>query len=195
MKFPDQEPARYQRSLDLWLDGKAAAALALLEPMLDKGDAHAHALAGAIYEFGGDGIEVDFSKAKYCYQLAAESVGALAACFGLARMHFFGKGVERDLASAQEIYSAILEEVDDPAAHIGLARIYLDDQWEPNLPLAEQHLKGPVVSGHVEAYSLMVKLRRKQGRVFSAIYFQICSRLKAAFYVMKDRNDPRLGSA
>ena len=194
MKFPDQEPARYQRSLDLWLDGKAAAALALLEPMLDKGDAHAHALAGAIYEFGGDGIEVDFSKAKYCYELAAES-GALAACFGLARMHFFGKGVERDLASAQEIYSAILEEVDDPAAHIGLARIYLDDQWEPNLPLAEQHLKRPVVSGYVEAYALMVKLRRKQGRVFSAIGFEIRSRLKAAFYVMKDRNDPRLGSA
>jgi len=193
LKFPMRDLQQYRLASQLAEGHKFVASLEALEPLLEKGDAQAHAVAGVIYEFGGEGVAVDFAKAKYCYEFAAGEVGSVGAGLGLSRLYFYGKGVDVDMEYAHTLYSALIKGVDEPLAEIGLARINLHDSWEkPDLVAAEKHLRYGMSRGYVDAFILAASLRRRQGHFVKAMALSINAKLRRFVYLIRDSEDVRL---
>ena len=76
-----------------------------IEPVLaaaDNGNATAQALVGTMYYYGY-GLNQDYKKALFWYELAAES-GEVSAQATLGRMYYLGHAVRQDLVQAHKWY-------------------------------------------------------------------------------------------
>jgi TPR repeat protein len=81
-----------------WERRDFAAALQLLHPLADQGNAEAQMKLGFMY-VTGEGIPQDYAEAVKWFHLAADQGQANAQCF-LGLMYFEGRGVPRDYVSA-----------------------------------------------------------------------------------------------
>lgn len=193
--FPKKDHIRQKIADEHAANEESAAALKELELLLSKGDGQAHALAGIIYEFGGEGVAIDYQKARYCYEFAASAVGSGAAYLGLARIFFHGKGVPVDLDYAHTLYEVLRKDADEPIALLGLARIYLEEDWpHDNTALAEEYIHIAMGKGYVASHLLLAQLLRKQRRHIRAFYESVKGRSLGARLMCIDQGDIRLSS-
>ena len=85
------------------------AALALLQPLADQGNAEAQSTLGFFYA-NGYGVALDYERAVFWYRRAADQSYALAQ--GSLGFHYeYGLGVERDLLRSYVWYSRALARV------------------------------------------------------------------------------------
>src|ERR1700687_5782837 len=125
-QLPETPEIRHRVALDEYERRHFSDALRLACDLIDENFYHANALAGAIFEEGGHGVEQDFEKARFYYQRATETVGSLEGWLGLGRLYFFGKAVPRDFERAAQYYRAADEDADNAIAQLMLGRIYGD---------------------------------------------------------------------
>ena len=195
IQFPINDKIRLRTADDLVAREKASAALRELEPLLARGHAEAHALAGLIYEFGGVGVSQDFDKANYCYEFAARATGSGGACLGLARLHFHGKGRPVDLVFAHLIYESMRAENNEPIAVLGLVRIYLEKGWpHDDLTKAAEYCLSIIEKGYPAAHLLYARVLRKKGCRLRSLYHELAGRILGLRIMLADRGDIRLAS-
>jgi len=99
-----------------------AAAVSLLKPLAEKGDANSQAVLGSIYESAGKGVSQDFVEAAKWYDLASRQGNPLA-LYNLALLYEFGKGVRQDFGAAIDLYRKSSEQ-GNPWAQYNLALHY-----------------------------------------------------------------------
>jgi hypothetical protein len=108
--------------------GEHAAALKLLRPLAEKGNATAQCALGEMHA-KGQGVKRDAAAALKWYRQAAE--GGSAACQShLGAAYEEGRGVKQDLAEARNWYRLAAVEGDVGAQH-SLGRIYYDGLGVP----------------------------------------------------------------
>jgi uncharacterized protein len=88
--------------LSAYKRGDFAAALSLLRPLADQGDASAQVQLGIMYRTGR-GVARDPAEAAKWFRKAADQ-GLITAQSGLANMYEFGEGVARDYGEAAKWY-------------------------------------------------------------------------------------------
>lgn len=125
-------PGAYADTLDDALAarqrGEHAAALKLLRPLAEKGNATAQCELGELHA-KGQGVKRDPAAAVKWYRLAAE--GGSAACQSqLGAAYEDGRAVKQDLAEARKWYGLAAVEGDVRAQH-SLGRIYFDGLGVP----------------------------------------------------------------
>jgi TPR repeat protein len=179
--------------LDEFERGHFNEALRLACALIDENFHHANALAGAIFEEGGHGIEPNFEKARFYYQRATETVGSLEAWLGLGRLHFFGKGVPRNLEKAAEYFRIVDEDADNAVAKLMLGRIYADQGtplYDPKT--ARTYLRQAADKGSVFAHTHLALLERAQGNWLLSLWLRLKAAVLAFSISRKDSGDPRL---
>ena len=77
---------------------------------------------GVIYEIGGYGVEQDYKKALYYYELAAKDDCETAYC-NIANIYKYGRGVKIDIKKAADYYK-ISADKGFPLAQNKIGRIY-----------------------------------------------------------------------
>jgi TPR repeat protein len=108
--------------------GNYRAALRLLRPLAEQGDAHAQALLGTMYA-GGRGVPRDDGEAVR-WLLHAADQGDPAAQFQLGVMYVKGYGVPQDYGEAARWYGLAAEQ-GNPQAQFDLALLYATGEGVP----------------------------------------------------------------
>ncbi len=187
-RIPETPEIRHRIALDEYERGHHKEALRLACALIDEGFNHANALAGAIYEEGGRGVDQDFAKALFYYQRATETVASLEGWLGLGRMYFFGKGVPKDIEDAARYYRVVDQDADNVIAQLMLGRIYGDAQGPLHDPKeARAYLRKAAKNGNAFANTHLAVLERDQGNWLLSMWL----RLKAAALAFSiSKNDP-----
>lgn len=108
--------------------GDYAAAVRLLRPLAEQGDASAQFNLGYVFD-KSQGVTQDYAEAVKWYRKAAEQ-GNAASQFYLGRMYFEGQGVTQDYAEAVRWYSKSAEQ-GIALAQANLAGMYVDGLGVP----------------------------------------------------------------
>jgi uncharacterized protein len=95
--------AEFQVGIDAYNRGDFKTALREWQPMAEQGDARAQFYFGLLYE-NGDGVPLDYAKARQWYEKAAVQGDAKAQLY-LGLQSSFGQGVPMDLVDAYMWYS------------------------------------------------------------------------------------------
>ena len=95
--------AEFQVGMDAYNRGDFKTALREWQPMAEQGDARAQFYFGLLYE-NGDGVPLDYAKARQWYEKAAVQGDAKAQLY-LGLQSSFGQGVPMDLVDAYMWYS------------------------------------------------------------------------------------------
>lgn len=92
----------YIAGVDAYRHGEYGAALSILRPLAEKGDAQAQYWLAQMYQ-NGFGVPEDMTAAADWYRKAAAQ-NLQSAQKQLADQYYLGKGVEKDYAAAAELY-------------------------------------------------------------------------------------------
>jgi TPR repeat protein len=95
--------ADFQAGMDAYNRGDFSTALREWQPLAEKGDASAQFSLGLSYE-NGDGVPVDYAKARQWYEKAADQGDAKAQLY-LGLQSSFGQGVPMDVVDAYMWYT------------------------------------------------------------------------------------------
>jgi TPR repeat protein len=95
--------ADFQAGMDAYNRGDFKTALREWQPLTEQGDARAQFYFGLLYE-NGDGVPLDYAKARQWYEKAAAQGDAKAQLY-LGLQSSFGQGVPMDLVEAYMWYS------------------------------------------------------------------------------------------
>ena len=95
--------AEFQVGIDAYNRGDFKTALREWQPMAEQGDARAQFYFGLLYE-NGDGVPLDYAKARQWYEKAAVQGDAKAQLY-LGLQSSFGQGIPMDLVDAYMWYS------------------------------------------------------------------------------------------
>jgi TPR repeat protein len=192
-RLPESPELRHRLALDRFEAGDVLESLRLARSLIDEGFPHAYTLAGAILEQGGPGVEQDFGGARFYYERAVETAGAVEGWLGLGRLYFFGKGVNRNLDKATQIYKAVEADAQNPVAQLMLGRIHADPEssmFDPDV--ARNYLATAAKHGLVFAYAHLAALEGRQGRIMHSVAYRAKAVLLALLISLKDRNSPQL---
>jgi TPR repeat protein len=193
LNFPAGKSKRFQSAIEAYKRGDFREALELATSLIDKGDAHANTLAGAIYEKGGNGVEQDFEKAKFYYQMAVDEVGAAESWLALGRLHYYGKGMPRDYEKAFYYYSVVDEDTENSIAYLMLGRMYMDGTGvEKNLSKASEYFEKAIKKGAVFGYTYLGMLEKSRGHILRSIFLRGKAAYLAFRITLHDPNDSRL---
>lgn len=187
LNFPRSNNQRLDAVVALYERGEYGTALKEAIALIDEGCGHANTLVGAIYERGGDGVKQDYEKAKYYYQMAVDSVGAVEAWLALGRLHYFGKGMQPDYEKAFYYYSVIDQDTENAVAYLMLGQMYLEGKGVPkNIDRARDYFIKAENRGSVFALTYQGLLEKECGHRLKSIWL----RLKAAYqvFVISKRN-------
>lgn len=120
----------------------AKKASQIFKELVDKGDNEAYVYLGALYEFGGNNLEIDYVKSKYYYEKSIELVGAVEAYYGLARLYYYGKGVSKDYEESLYIYKKVYNEYEDSFSPYLIGKMYLYGYGvDKDVLMAEKYLR------------------------------------------------------
>jgi TPR repeat protein len=97
-------------------ENKAQKALDILLPLAKLNNAEAQNLLGELYHFGGEGVPVDYQKAREWYLKAVKGGNGVAANH-LGRLYLNGEGVQKDEKEAEAWYKKGMELGDEAAKH------------------------------------------------------------------------------
>lgn len=193
LDFPKSNNKRFDAALLAYRNKQLRVALEEAISSIDSGYGHANTLVGAIYEKGGGGVEQDFDKAKFYYQMAVDEVGAVEAWLALGRFHFFGKGMPVDYEKAFFYYSTVDQDTENAVAYLMLGRMYREGKGvKKDLTKAKEYFLKAKAKGSVFALTHLALLEGDCGRHLASMLL----RFKAAFlaFVITRQNpfDPRL---
>jgi TPR repeat protein len=194
--LPETPELRHRKALDAYEAKDYPSALKMALALVDEDFYHANALAGVIYEEGGNGVEQDLEKARFYFERATETVGSLEGWLALGRIYFFGKGVPKDYSKALSIYRIVEEDSDNAIGQLMLGRMYRDGLGVPrDFAKAKEHLCRAADKGNVIAVSELGIVERAQGNLWGGFRFWLRSRLLAFAIMRRDPTDSRLRSS
>ena len=94
----DHPSEGYTQANEAYLKGEYPKAIALLRPLVEKGEAGPQSLLGLIY-MNGQGVPADYARAKELYRASAAQ-GNREGQFGPGYLYATGKGVHKSLTDA-----------------------------------------------------------------------------------------------
>jgi TPR repeat protein len=196
LSFPRSDNQRFNAAISLYAKGKYSAALKEVITLINEGYGHANTLAGAIYERGGDGVEQDYEKAKYYYQMAVDTVGAVEGWLALGRLHYFGKGMHPDYEKAFYYYSVVDQDTENAVAYLMLGQIYLEGKGVPkNLEKARDYFSKAASKGSVFALTYQGLLEKECGNNFKSLWLRLKAAYRAFVITKHNPSDVRLRRA
>jgi len=161
--------------------------------LIDDGLDEAYAFVGAIYEFGGKDVKIDYEKARFYYEKSIEKFGAVESYLGLARIYFYGLGVEKDYCKAFELYQVLSEDNDNMFANYMLGKMYVEGLCvDQNYILAKEFFNKSWNKGYVFSLTQIAALEKVLGNRFKSWILRAKAGLKAFFIERKNINDPRV---
>lgn len=153
---PNERDVIYQRSIDEYNGGDAAAAVLWCERAAHLGHITAMCTLGAHY-LVGEGIAADSMRAAGWFIKAAEAGDAKAQC-NLAVLFLNGIGVTKDEAAAKE-WCKVSAEAGEADGQHNLACMFLNGEGGPvDLIQARKWFSQAAAQGHTDAKSALNKL-------------------------------------
>jgi Sel1 repeat-containing protein len=120
LPLPDRDEIR--GALEALRAKEGEKALALLKPLLDKGDSQAALIAGEIYLLGHGGVPINYAAARQMLEVAAQD-GHVDALYNLGSMYDRAQGVPRDPVEAIKWFKLAADQRDN-VAQFNLAVLY-----------------------------------------------------------------------
>ena len=193
IQFPHPQDDSLQEALRYFCDETADTALEKLISLIDSGNNYAYAFVGSIYEIGGRGVKVDYSKALFYYEKSIEEVNSVLANQALGRMYYYGLGVEKDYKKSLGYYQNIDDEMEDAITNLMLGKFYYyGNSVDKDLEQAKLHYMKAIALGNVHAITRLAILESDSGNIFTSVVM----RLKALYFtiklMIKNSNDIRL---
>lgn len=196
LQFPKTIDAKLIEVLDAHDQDDDVSALEKCLLLIDEGCTEAYVFAGAFYEKGSKGIDVDFSKARFYYERSIEECGAVEAYLGLARIYYYGRGVEVDHCKALSFYERVVNETDNAVASLMLGRIYEQGLClERNLEKAKEYYQRAWDAGHVLGLTHLGLIEQKTGNYLRGILLRIRAGYLGFKTAVKNPYDWRLRSS
>ena len=182
-------PKNHKERFDL------AAALAKSEPekalveanlLIAEGYWHAYTIVGLIYE-----RQYDFAKALDAYKFGAETVGAVEAWLGVARISMCLS--PPDYAEALACYQHLANEGNEMIAWLMLGVIYQQGYGvNVDFEISERCLKRAAVQGSVPASVHLARISSMNGRRVRGFIILTMARVKAMAIALDNIDDERL---
>jgi TPR repeat protein len=162
----DASNPEYRQALALIRQEDGAAALRILDDLAERGDGHAFALRGTLFDFGFAGVGKDPARAASDYQAAIDLCGADAAARGMAKLLYQGRGVARDLEESFRYYHACAVHTPDPMCRLATGLMLATGEGTTKDPQAAiPFLVEAAEHGYLEAHDALVAIYRAQGNV------------------------------
>lgn len=193
LNFPKGDNQRYNAALDLYEMGSHREALDQSIALINDGYGHANTLAGIIYEKGGQGVNQDFQKALFYYEMAVDEVGAVEAWLALGRIYYFGKSVPQNYEKAFYYYSVVDEDTENLVAYLMLGKMYLDGTGvKKNLIKAREYFQKAVKKEAVFGNTYLAMLEQEQGNILKSLFLRLKAAYLAFWITHQNPNDSRL---
>lgn len=191
--FPRNANQRFDDALDSIKKGGCLSALKEAIDLINAGYGHANTLAGAIYEKGCVGIEHDYEKAKFYYQMAVDTVGSVEAWLALGRLYFLGKGMPENYEKAFYCYSVVDEDALNAVASLMLGRLYFEGKGvRKDIEKAKKYFAKSANMGSVFALTYLGQVAWKQGHILASIWYRSKAAILALLITLHDSSDTRL---
>ncbi len=133
----------------------------------------AHLLMGLIYEFGGDGIEVDLSRAIEHYRMMAYAISSPIGCIHLARA-LMKQGKESYPTALRYLQEAD-RDGSTPELNLAYAKYY-ETAPAPNYEAARQYYLKAALRGRFMGFFGYAAMSRRLGQWFRAFLVD-CTRI------------------
>jgi len=117
--------AEFDAIIDSLLDAPNEVAVQRVKKLAERGDGHAHAVLGVVYETGLYGVDRDESLALDHYNKAVVSARSLEGWLGVARLTLRHARHQDDFKTAERIYAEIGDEAERAEPWLALGRIAL----------------------------------------------------------------------
>lgn len=198
LSFPHSDNERFDAAINLYAIGKYSTALKEAIILINEGYGHANTLAGAIYEKGGDGVEQDYEKAKFYYQMAVDTAGSVEGWLALGRLHYFGKGMQPDYEKAFYYFSVVDQDSKNGniVAYLMLGQMYLGGKGvSKNLGKARDYFSKAASKGSVFALTYQGLLEKECGNYFKSLWLRLRAAYRAFVITKRNPSDARLRRA
>ncbi|WP_147455593.1 hypothetical protein [Solilutibacter pythonis] len=164
-----------RRAQDAFHDWKASIALAALEEVLQvegsPDDAAAYLLKGLIFEFGGEGVQVDLAKAVENYRAASYLIGGL----GLIPFLYLARALmKQGVGSYPEAFKYIREASGvrhSPEVDLAFAEYYEVAESKP--ALAKKYYLRAAAKGRFAGFFGLASVLRKEGHKVQALMVDV----------------------
>lgn len=143
------QPSGFAEAMDLIAAGENVAALEMLTPLADAGNAEAAYQVGELY-LARRGVDFEPAEAARYFRMAIEG-NVLAAYHALATLHVRGQGVEQDFVEAVRLERIAADQGYSPS-QLSLGLRYLNGEGvEQDLDLARMWFETAVEGGNAAA--------------------------------------------
>jgi TPR repeat protein len=157
------ERPSYRRAVNALAGLEPAVAREIAKKLIAKGDAHGYVLLGAVHEFGGPGIEPNYSAALQNYALAVEVDGSVEGVLGYARIKYLGLDSAPAIEEALCIYSDLAMQTDNHVAHYMAGKIILEvKKSAEDLDDAERHARKALALGNRASKGLLLQIAHRR---------------------------------
>jgi len=164
----------YRRALELLRAGNARAAMEIALALAQRGDGHGDAVLGAVYEFGGEGVERDPKKALHCYRASVEKSASVEGGLGIARIQYQGTAGERDIDEAFRIYKVAADMGGHYVAQYMLGKMYLrGEAVEKDLVESEKYARLALNNKNIYSFTLLSAIYEAKGHFWRALTWRL----------------------
>jgi len=175
----------YQKALELLRAGNARAAMEGAWALSQRGDGHGDAVLGAVYEFGGDGVERNLNTALHYYRASVEKSASVEGGLGIARIQYRGTAGPRDIDEAFRIYKVVADTSAHYVAQYMVGKMYLDGEAvQKDLAEAERYARLALKNRNIYAFELLAAVSTAKGLKWQALVWRL--KLKIAFSLCKN---------
>lgn len=171
--YPRPDAERFALAWSLSESGNKRQAIELGQQLVRNGYQPAHLLMGLIYEFGGDGINFDLSRAIEHYRMLVHAISSPIGYIHLARTL---------MKQGKESYPMALKYLQEankygstPELDLAYANYY-ETAPTPNYEAAKQHYLKAALRGRFMGFFGYAAMSRKSGKWFTA-FLADCTRI------------------
>ena len=186
---------RREKCEELFQKGERKAAFYLMRSLAKDGDEIIYCELGNLYELGGDGIEIDYAKAKKWYEKSLEIAGDPWGAYALGRLYYNGNGVKQDYETAM-YYFDLAEKTDLTIASLMLGRMYrYGFGTEKNNEIAIKYLTKASQKGFVYAIKNLGSVLIENGNHIRGIFLYAKGIISQLYITITKGKDERLRSS
>lgn len=193
IEFPKSKNEKILEAIDCFGHDNADIALKKFLNLIDDGCYEASAFVGAIYEYGGEGVNRDYIKARFYYEQSVECFGAVEAYLGLIRIYYYGLGIVNDYCKALNLCEILLEENDNKFACFIKGKMYLYGYCVArDFNKSEEYFKRAWEQGYVFGLTYLGILEQYKGNKLKGLILKIKAGFRAFIIARKNINDSRI---
>lgn len=193
IEFPKSKNEKILEAIGCFSHDNADIALKKFLILIDDECYEASAFVGAIHEYGGKGINCDYTKAKFYYEQSVEKFGAVEGYLGLIRIYYHGLGIEVNYCKVLELCETLTEDSNNQYALFIMGKMNLFGYCvSRNFIKAEEYFTKAWNKGYVFGLTYLGILEQYKGNKFKGFILKMKAGFSAYMIGRKNINDPRI---